>query len=69
MKDFKVISFDIHNSLFNILRFDIVLSQMTIKADQRITSDKKEKLLYPNTQSYPEGPRTVEERLSYPPQA
>ena len=32
MKDFKVISFDIHKSLFDILRFDIVLAETMIKA-------------------------------------
>ena len=31
MKDFKVIPFDIHNSLFDILRFIIVLAETMIK--------------------------------------
>ncbi len=32
MKDSKVIHFDIHNSLFDILRFNIVLAETMIKA-------------------------------------
>lgn len=32
MNDFKIIYFDIHNSLFDILRFNFVLAEMIIKA-------------------------------------
>jgi hypothetical protein len=36
MKDFKVVSFDIHNSLFDILRFNIVLAETMIKAGMTV---------------------------------